>query len=402
MREEPSASLAALRANLAWAAEQGMSIRGQLDPRELEALAGVFAGHAPWDFALYEPLRAFAHALPRLALPDLPAPLTFGDVLLAIDELRAETTPAWPTSPGVGARTRAALGYAGASAGITRLHEAHPRPWREHGRDNKAFLVRAAEVATVSSVAVVGAGKLYDIPLAELVARFSRVVLIDVDGEALEQSVSEAELAPGARARVELVCADVTGINDTFLVGAEEVFACADEDEVVARLLAFLHRYRIAAPPRLFSEELGAVDVACSSMVLSQLAIPLNRHLEGRFQERFPQSQRFASPPVQVALGQFTQRLQLAHLRALLAAAPRAVLTTDVAETFTAVDPQGNVVRTSARLSLIGAPLLADLVPAHGMRASSTASWTWRRVVPTPARPHGCTLDVEGVVLDRV
>ena len=61
-----SLSLRCLRQVLTWAAEQGMSIRGQLSEEQVAALERIFAGKDPWSFEQYQQLRALAHALPRL------------------------------------------------------------------------------------------------------------------------------------------------------------------------------------------------------------------------------------------------------------------------------------------------------------------------------------------------
>ena len=73
-----------------------MSVRGQLSVEQLVALERAFLGQAPWSLEHYPALRAFAHALPRLNLPDLPALLNLGDALQALDELRADALPPWP------------------------------------------------------------------------------------------------------------------------------------------------------------------------------------------------------------------------------------------------------------------------------------------------------------------
>src|SRR5882724_10465275 len=86
-----SLSLPPLRRVLAWAVEQGMAVRGQLSEEQIGALERAFAGTEPWSFEHYTGLRVFAYAMARLNLPDIPAILSFGDMLQALDELRAAT-----------------------------------------------------------------------------------------------------------------------------------------------------------------------------------------------------------------------------------------------------------------------------------------------------------------------
>lgn len=379
-----------------------MSIRGQLSEEQLIALEGVFLGKAPWTFEHYPSLRAFANALPRLNLPDLPALLNFGDALQALDELRSATLPAWPTHETITETTFSELGYGSISAGITRVRDANKATWREHGVNNKQHVLRGAERARGPRAVVIGAGKLYDIPLHKLAERFEQLLLVDIDAAALAESVEQAGLEPQLRARLSLVRADVTGITDVFLEKARAALALADEAEVYASLLRLLYEYRVDEPPRLVPEHaMGApLDFACSSMLLSQLAAPLTLYVERQFAARFPASQRVQAHEFQVALGQFTHRVQHAHVRSLLAAAPCVALSSDLTDQYTGLDARGTVIRAAAQLPLIGAPTLDQLVPRQQARTVSTAQWEWHHVVPTRHKPHGRTVQVAGVIIE--
>jgi hypothetical protein len=397
-----SLSLPPVRRVLAWAAEQGMSVRGQLSEEQLVILERVFSGIEPWSFELYGPLLGFANAIPRLNLPDLPAPLNLGDALLALDELRAATVAAWPTHETVTESTLEGLGYASTSAAITRVRDANAAAWREHGVNNKQFLLQGAERATGSRAVVIGAGKLYDIPLRKLAERFEQLLLVDIDAAALAESVKQADLEPKLQARLSLVQTDVTGINDAFLERARAALALAGEAEVYAALLLLLHQYRVDEPPRLFPESAagGPLDFACSSMVLSQLATPLTQYVEQQFAARFPTSQSTQAHEFRIALGQFAHRVQHAHVRSLLAAAPVIALTSDITDQYIGLDARGAPLN-GLPLPLIGAPTLDALVPRQLARSVLTAEWQWRHVVPTRSKPHGRTVQVAGVVAER-
>jgi hypothetical protein len=381
-----------------------MSVRGQLSEEQLLALARVFSGQEPWTFEHYPPLCAFAHALPRLNLPDLPALLNFGDVLQALDEHRAATVPAWPTHESVAESTFSELGYATTSAAITRIRDANAAAWREHGLRNREFLLQGAERATGPRAVVIGAGKLYDIPLRKLAERFERLLLVDIDRAALAESVKQVGLEPKLAARLCLVQADVTGINDVFLQRARAALALASEAEVYEALLELLHDYRLDAPPRLFPEGAaeGELDFACSSMVLSQLATPLTSYVQEQFTRRFPASQRTQDREFQIALGQFTHRVQQAHVRSLLRTARCIALSSDITDQYTALDPRGTMLHAAVRLPLIGAPNLASLLPRQEARIVFGSDWPWQHVVPSRLKPHGRTVQVEGVVAERL
>ena len=396
-------SLPPFRRVLAWAAEQGMSVRGQLSEEQLVALDRIFSGQEPWSFEHYQPLCAFAYALPRLNVPDLPALLNFGDILQALDEHRAAAVPAWPTHEAVAESTFSELGYGSISAAITRIRDANAAGWREHGLRNKEFLLSGAERAIGPRAVVIGAGKLYDIPLRKLAERFEQVLLVDIDAAALAESVKQVGLEPKLHARLSLVQADVTGINDVFLERARTALSLASEAEVYDALLRLLHDYRVDEPPRLFPEGTapGSLDFACSSMVLSQLATPLTSYVQAQFARHFPSSQRTQAHEFQVALGQFTHRVQQAHVRSLLATAPCIALSSDITDQYTALDPRGALLHGPA-LPLIGAPSLSALIPRQRARVVLGAEWPWQHVVPSRLKPHGRTVQVQGVIAERL
>ena len=392
-----SASYRAVRQVMTWACEQGMSIRGLLSLPELEALAHVFAGTRPWSFELYEPLRAFSHAIPRLNLPDVPDAMHFGDVLTALNEVLLREGPAWETQSEVSPGTFAELGYAATSLGITRLQEQQTAAWRDHGVQNKELLLRALPSSAGSSATVVGAGKIYDIPLRKLAERFARLTLVDIDGESLAQSVEQARLTPELQNHLSLVTADVTGVNDTFVAGVCAALERPTEAATYDACLELLRSYRLQAPPPLAG---APTDVAFSSMVLSQLATPLTEYLQRRFAERFSDSVRLRAHEFQVALGQFSHRVQHSHIRALLATAPLVAISSDISEQFTELDAYENV-SASVALPLIGAPHLEDLFPAQQAYVTSSNEWPWQRIVPTAAKPHGRSLQVVGCLAKR-
>ncbi|HEY8946503.1 MAG TPA: hypothetical protein VIM73_19765 [Polyangiaceae bacterium] len=397
------ASLALLQRVLAWAAEQGMSVRDQLTEEQIVALERTFRRVAPWSFAQYQPLRFFSHALSRLDLPDLPARLSFGDILDALDELRGATAAAWPTHTTVLDSTLSELGYASTSAGITRIRDANKDTWREHANNNRQFVLRAAERAAGARALVVGAGKLYDIPLRQLAERFEQLLLVDIDAAAMAESVEHVGLEPRLRARLSLFQADVTGITDVFIEKTRAALSLTGEAEVYTALLEVLRGYRVDEPPRLLPESAaaGPLDFVSSSMVLSQLAASLTGYVETQFARRFPASERSQSLEFQVALGQFTHRVQHAHVRSLLAAAPVVALSSDIAEQYVGLDAQGNVRQGAEFKALIGAASLNSLIPRQRARVVLENQWQWRHVVPTRSKPHGRTVLVAGVAVER-
>jgi hypothetical protein len=388
-----------------WVYEQGMTIRGLLHEEQLAALKRVFSGEAPWSFELYEPLRALSHALPRLQLADLPSQVRFGDVLSAVDEVVLRDAErgwgegaygaglarhAWRKTPDVSQQCFAALGYAETSTRPTRLREADTATWREHAVSNKELLL---EAPATSDAVVIGAGKLYDVPLRELAERHARVTLLDIDGASLVASVEQAGLSPELRQRVELVRADVTQINDAFSRGLHDCFEHDSEAAVHGALLALLYSYRLATPP--VSRRAGA---ALSSMVLSQLATPLTVSLQARFRERFPSSARLEAHATRVALAQFTHRVQHSHLQGLLSSADSIAVTSAISEQLMRVEGE-SVVAASPSLPLIGAPHLTELFPAQTSHILERTEWPWTRLAVSATQPKGCRRQVVGCLV---
>jgi len=122
----------------------------------------------------------------------------------ALDELRAGTLTPWQAHEAVTESTFSELSYASTSAGITLARDENAASWREHGVSNKQLLLQGAERAAGTRAVVVGAGKLYDIPLRKLAERFEQLLLVDIDPEAMAESVKQAGLPPTLHARLSL------------------------------------------------------------------------------------------------------------------------------------------------------------------------------------------------------
>jgi hypothetical protein len=391
---------------LEWVREQGMMIHEQLSPEQLERLRAVFANERPWSFELYTPLRVFAYALPRLDPPDPAARVTLGDCLTALNDVLQRDAGdlarfEWAPRHTLSRTTFAALGYAQTSAGIDALRSRNLAGWQEHARLNRAFLLQGAAAASTGTAALIGAGKLYDVPLRELAQRFERVILVDVDAAAAAASVEHELGESPLRSRVELVTSEVSAANEAFVRAADAIFDAERAEADCARaLLALLHSYRWRAPLTLLeSAALQApLSAVFSTMVLTQLAEPLTRTLEQSFGRRFPGSSRWRDLDFQLGLAQFSHRIQHRHVQALLAAAPTVTVTSDVSEQYTRRDSQGALEATRP-LALIGAPHLGELFPADLASRLVPAEWRWSRVVPGPENPIGRLLRVQGCLL---
>ena len=267
----------------------------------------------------------------------------------------------WEFDPKVDPRAFELLGFAETSAGIARTQRENREAWWSHARHHKGFILEAAARVQHPRLAVVlGAGKAYDLPLEELAQRFERVVLLDIDADALAETC-KATIKEALRSRVELRSMDVTGVTARLARGIE---AALDSSAPEAELEALCRSYRLQSPPRLVSER---ADLLVSGMMLSQLGLAklAAKHLfERRFGKIAPDSQARWSE----AWDGLERRLQQDHVDALCNDAELAVLTSDVRH------------RSGGESwSVIGAARLEDRVPRF-LEVLARASWVWERV----------------------
>ncbi|ATG91484.1 hypothetical protein MKLM6_3293 [Methylomonas koyamae] len=103
------------------------------------------------------------------------------------------------------------LGYAGEAAALEARHRRCREAWLPHLAATRAALLRAAELAHPNSgdALLVGGGSVHDLPLAELMDRFDRIVLLDI-----AFGVEARRLAKRWPKRLRLCRHDVTGIVD--------------------------------------------------------------------------------------------------------------------------------------------------------------------------------------------
>ena len=201
---------------------------------------------------------------------------------------------------------------------------------------------------------VLGAGKAYDLPLAQLAQRFERLVLIDIDAAALEATC--AATIPD-RSNVELRPMDVTGVTARLAQGIQSAL-----DAPEWAFEALCRSYRLASLPRFVD---ARADLLVSGMMLSQLGLQpklaAKRHYEMRARRPFPEAW---GPP----WNELERKLQQDHIDSLAAQARLTVLSSDV------------VHRSGGETwSVIGAQHLEARLPPT-LRVLKRAGWKWPRV----------------------
>jgi hypothetical protein len=369
----------------------------QVSLAQAEQLREVVAGTRPNEH--FELIVDFARTMYRIGQldPSLPQ-VNLGDALTALSLVPQPAEPRWIFDTRIDADAFAKLQFRETSVGIGRAQRENREGWRSHALKNRAFIEEVVRQTQGRGLAVIlGAGHAFDLPLVELAKSFEKLVLVDIDAEALNATVAGALKDPGLRARTELRVLDLTGVNGQLVQRIDEAVAsAANAAEARDRLEALCWTYRLAAPPLLLPPEHRA-DLLVSSCVLSQVAWP-QRVYARRVYER-----RFSSVPGPLELRwarHFTYlelRLQQDHLTSLAGVAEQVALTCDVVNNVTVLDAAGTE-RTSGQIvPTLGVPTLLERVPKL-FRIGGHASWEWHRYKATRTA-RGSRMDVEGARL---
>jgi hypothetical protein len=355
-----------------------------------ELLAGT-RGRRERDFEL---LVAFAWTINKMNERGEAPACTMGDALTALAQVEQPGEAPFAYDTVIDAGTFAKLGFRETSVGIGKAQREHREGWWAHAQRNRSYINEAAGRTEGRKLAVVlGAGHAFDLPLVELAGQFEKLVLVDIDGEALEQTVSGVFKDPGLRSRLELRVLDLTGINRALVERLEALVAGTEVLEKIERLC---HGYRLAPPPRLLPEG-ERTDLLVSSCVLTQLVWPQRSFAERLYQQRFgtlrgPAEQRWARMWAELEL-----KVQQDHFTALAGVAELVAFTTDVLSHVTVLDAAGIERPTGDTVYALGVPTLRDRIPQL-FQVEAHQSWEWPRYKAT-ARGEGSLMSVEAVVL---
>jgi hypothetical protein len=366
---------------------------------QAEHLREVLAGSRPRADEDFEVLVSFARTMHRFGQRDPTVPrANLGDTLTALSVVsRADESP-WIFDTRIDTDALAKLQFRETSVGIGKGQRENREGWWSHAQKNRAFIEDAVRQTQGRELAVIlGAGHAFDLPLVELAKGFEKLVLVDIDADALNATVAGVLKDPGLRARTELRLLDLTGVNGQ-LVGRidEAVASAADAADARDRLEALCWTYRLAPPPRLLPPEERA-DLLVSSCVLSQVSWPQRVYARRVYERRFsslpgPLERRWARHFTYLEL-----RLQQDHLTSLAGVAEQVALTCDVVSYPTALDAAGTERKTGQTIPTLGVPSLLERVPKL-FTVEAHASWEWGFSRATRAG-NGARKDVEGVRL---
>jgi hypothetical protein len=347
----------------------------------------------------FEILVTFARTMHRFGQLDPSVPqVNLGDMLTALSLVPQADEVPWIFDTRIDADAFAKLQFREASVGIGKAQRENREGWWSHAQKNRAFIEDVVRQTQGRALAVIlGAGHAFDLPLVELAKAFEKLVLVDIDADALNATVHGVLKDPGLRARTELRLLDLTGVNGQFVRRVDEAVASAESAaDARDRLEALCWTYRLTPPARLLPPEERA-DLLVSSCVLSQVSWPQ------RVYARSVYERRFASLPGSVELRwarHFTYlelRLQQDHLTSLAGVAEQVALTCDVVSKTLVLDASGTERQSGRPVPILGVPSLLERIPKL-FGVDGHASWEWRFSKATRA-VHGLRKDVEGARL---
>jgi len=367
---------------------------------QAEHLREVFAGSRPHGQDDFELLVDFSRAMGRIGQidPSLPQ-VNLGDLLTAVAAVPAGEESPWTFDTRIDTEAFAKLQFRETSQGIGNTQRLNREGWWSHAQKNRAFIEDVARQTSGHALAVIlGAGHAFDLPVVELAKTYEKLILVDIDAEALNATAAGTLKDTALRSRTELRLLDLTGVNGQFVRRVDEAVASArDANDARDRLEALCWTYRLA-PPRLLPPDERA-DLLVSSCVLSQVSWP-QRVYARRVYER-----RFGPLPSQLELRwarHFTYlelRLQQDHLTSLAGVAEQVALTCDVISHPTVLDATGTERKGGRGIATLGVPSLLERIP-KAFAVQRHASWEWGFAKAT-RNGNGSRKDVEGVRLTR-
>jgi hypothetical protein len=364
---------------------------------QAEHMREVLAGTRPRANEHFEILVDFARTMYSVGQldPSLPQ-VNLGDTLTAFSLVPQSGEDRWIFDTRIDADAFAKLQFRETSVGIGKTQRENREGWRSHAQKNRAFIEDVVGQTQGRGLAVIlGTGHAFDLPLALLAKSFEKLVLVDIDAEALNATVAGVLKDPGLRARTELRLLDLTGVNGQFVQRVDEAVAsAANAADALDRLEALCWTYRLVEPPRILPPGERA-DLLVSSCVLSQVAWPQRVYARRVYERRFsqvPDPLRWARHFTDLEL-----RLQQDHLTSLAGVAEQVALTCDVVNNVTVLDAAGTERKSGRAIPTLGVPSLLERVPKL-FQIPARARWEWGRYKATRVR-QGSRMDVEGARL---
>jgi hypothetical protein len=397
--------LQAVERALEWYADEvGRAEKPPISAAQAADLRAVMRGEQPLSPGQIEVLVSFAHTMFLVGrkAPEVPV-CVLGDALTALSALGTNASERWPWQwdPALDAEAFTKLAFSQTSAGIASARGGNREGWWAHAKQNRAFIEEAVSGCAQRELAVVlGAGQAFDLPLPELARAFERLVLVDIDGRALEATVSSVIKDPGLRARIEMRVLDLSGINGQLVRAVDQVMAgSGGADEIAAELSQLCRSYWLPERPRLLGADERA-DLLVSDLVLSQIAWPQRVYALRLYEQRFGKLAGDAELRWVVPWWEFELRVQQDHISSLAGAAERVVLCSDVINRATLLDAAGEERETGQKVFALGVASLLERIP-RSFQIEQHAAWHWSRYRASKRGAPGSRMDVEGLLLSE-
>lgn len=138
--------------------------------------------------------------------------------------------------------------------------------WQSHIEQSHRRILEAADRAKGKGIAtVLGSGVGIEIPLAELARRFDRLILVDMDGPSMLESLEQVPLQ--LRSKVELRVMDITSFATTLMERLRDATdASSTAEEAFRRYDTIFNELNLGNPVNLPTS-----DLVVSSLVLSEV-----------------------------------------------------------------------------------------------------------------------------------
>ncbi len=270
----------------------------------------------------------------------------------------------------------------------------------------------ARDAGAPDAAVALGAGACTELPLERMAAACERVTLVDLDAPGMSEAVEE--LPAGARARVDLLAADLTGGVSARL--AAELRAQPWDDlaaldpsgrAALDAAASCLERCAVADPPEIAGLEAHGYGLVVSDLTLTQLfSLPLLDVLDA-LNVHAPRAAdlRETSPRYVAVAREFRRRVARAHLSlldTLLAEGGAGLLLTDVTGYLLAPKAGPHARERREALAVLPREVLAlpeDLAARFAV-IGSPRRWRWLVTQPTAETP-GRAFDTVGLVFRR-
>ncbi len=270
---------------------------------------------------------------------------------------------------------------------------------------SRGMILESASVVPAGTAIVLGAGRCTEIPLAELVRRFHRLVVNDIEPPPGEELVIQAGLNAAEGAKIEWQVADLTGMTRPLQQAWELVLA--DERDSAAAAEAMCRVIETTMPETVMlgsasPQSTQQFDLVVASCILSQLHNASLQMALRLFGERFPgEAERFRTAQQTAAafysLAREIEARFIDWLAEITAPGGRIFLSESVQMCF--IEPDGpDHWSTEGTLRMTRTTNLADYLDPR-FTIEKFDRWNWVADPPQAAGQRGRLFDVQGLIM---